>query len=251
MSQDKHLIISRDGYPMQIESVQTLNDAAQQALTSVAAVCGSNTILKGCENVQREGNMYVNDGIVCIDGKIYQFKGGLKTGGVTIITDKVDDIYDTGDGSAKQMLPVRAFTYATGSAIGSVNIPWTSFVSISDLKGLTALIPKIETVYDNRVIDSGTIRFRIQMADSSLPTWSMWSINLKENINNSDYVVMITHNSDTTRGGVINDFIDCKVYDKLENTFVIIAYPNAKTIQNTDGYSNWHQIDWCVIKKSK
>ncbi|MDM1366355.1 hypothetical protein HX017_15545 [Myroides marinus] len=186
MSQDNHLIIEKDGYPLQIESIQTLNDGVQQALTNIAAVCGSNTILKGCADEVREGVTYVTDGIMCIGGKIYQFRGGKKTGGVTIITTKVDDIYDTGDGSAKQMLPVRGFSYVTSSPEGSSNIAWSSFVKVSDLKGLSELIPKVDKMYGNRIIGSRVIAFSDYPPNGSASNF----VECDENIENANVILL-------------------------------------------------------------
>lgn len=191
MSQDRHLIIEKDGYPLQIESVQTLNDAAQQALTSIAAVCGSNTILRGCVDDIREGVTYVSDGIMCIDGRIFQFKGGKKTGGVTIITDKVEDIYDTGDGSAKQMLPVRGFSYVTNTPQGSVNIAWDSFIRVADLKGLSALVPKVNDMYQHQVLAKGVQQHTFHETVEGTVSGHI-RIDFDKALNTDDYIILIS-----------------------------------------------------------
>lgn len=190
MNQDRYLLIEHDGYPAQIETLQTLNDAAQQALTSVAAVCGSNTILKGCEFYPQLGVTYVTDGIMCIDGKIFQYKGGLKTQGVTVITEKVEDIYDTGDGSAKQMLPVRAFSYVTNSPQGVGSVLWDSFVRVADLVTISNIIndlkPKVDTVYQNKVIGKSKDTIRGLAPSGSVGFWVVCD----ENIENVDVIAM-------------------------------------------------------------
>ncbi|MCS4239510.1 hypothetical protein M2306_002051 [Myroides gitamensis] len=216
MSQDKHLIIEKDGYPLQIESVQTLNDASQQALTSIAAVCGSNTILQGCNDYLQNGITYISDGIVCIDGRIFQFKGGLKTGGVTIITDKVDDVYDTGDGSAKQMLPVRGFSYVTNSAQGSVNINWDSFVRVDDL---LTLQKKVDKMFKKRILFSETKR-NLSMPGGMFGEWLKLEIVFPQELPNDDYAISCNLSIDTM-DVLLPDSFKMNIMDRTNKGFKI------------------------------
>lgn len=233
MSQDKHLIIEKDGYPLQIESIQTLNDASQQALTSIAAVCGSNTILQGCSDYQQNGVTYISDGIVCIDGRIFQFKGGLKTGGVTIITDKVEDIYDTGDGSAKQMLPVRGFSYVTSTPQGSLNIPWSSFVRLSDLKLLTQ---QVDTMYNNRTLEAGKRAFTFNAGDILSKSYISFSKPIPDN-----YGILLSVYIDNNTGVLPGNFI-ANSYNKTSTQFGV----SIERISNQ--YPAKIEVHWIVYK---
>ncbi|GAQ15421.1 hypothetical protein MODO_3117 [Myroides odoratimimus] len=243
MSQDKHLIIEKDGYPLQIESIQTLNDGIQQSLTNIAAVCGSNTILKGCVDEVKEGVTYVSDGIMCIDGRIFQFKGGKKTGGVTIITDKVDDIYDTGDGSAKQMLPVRGFTYVTNTPQGSTNIAWNSFVRVADLKDLSALVPKVNDMYQHQILAKGyeTHSFA-DVVEGTVP--GHIRIDFDKELNTDDYILLISVESllDTYASNA-KHIIIVSSFDHKTTGF------RVKASRKEVGERTQFKVHWIVFKK--
>lgn len=249
MSQHKSLTIQSEGFPATIETWNVLNDSVQHALSVTANIIGSNAILKGCDQYVQGTETYVSDGLITIDKQIYSFKGGKKTQGVTLITEKTQAVYDTNSGNAKEMLPVYEFTYASNGGSGQSIIPWDSFVRVSDLKGLSELVPKVNSMWENKIIDSGTIKFDINI-DGNVP-WSVWNIELKEEYQNTDYIVLLNHFTDTNDGGIIDDFIRYKVYNKRSKSFMIIAYPNQYTKKKPDGYSYKHQIDWCVIKKNK
>ncbi|MDM1513603.1 hypothetical protein [Myroides odoratimimus] len=250
MSQDNHLIIEKDGYPLQIEGIQTLNDATQQALTNIAAVCGSNTILKGCADEVREGVTYVTDGIMCIGGKIYQFRGGKKTGGVTIITDKVSDIYDTGDGSAKQMLPVRGFSYVTSSPEGASNIAWSSFVRVSDLKtineelqtfkqGLNDIQTDVKELQDNRILKKG-----IRDADlTGTSDWTWFNVFMPDN-NEYDYTIsanIVIYKDDINE---IKSQYSLTVYNKYKGGFSLF-------VKRVSGPGDKISVDYLAVKHKK
>lgn len=249
MSQHKNLTIQSEGFPATIETWNVLNDSIQHALSVSAGIIGSNTILSGCNQYNQGNDTYVSDGVITVDKKVFSFKGGKKTTGVTVITEKTSAVYDTNSEAAKEMLPVYEFSYATNAGSGQSLIPWDAFVRVADLKGLSELVPKVDNVWENRIIDSGTIKFKIHI-DGYTP-WSVWSIELKEEYQNTDYIVLLNHFTDNNDGGTINDFINYKVYDKRIKSFMIIAYPNQDTMKKPDGYSYNHQIDWCVIKKGK
>lgn len=245
MSQDNHLIIEKDGYPLQIESIQTLNDGVQQALTNIAAVCGSNTILKGCADEVREGVTYVTDGIMCIGGKIYQFRGGKKTGGVTIITTKVDDIYDTGDGSAKQMLPVRGFSYVTSSPEGSSNIAWSSFVRVADLKQITSDLKEfrevqsdVNTLKKNEILAKGSFVFVMNKEDQSF-------VREFDNVVKEPYKVFY---SLVYAGGTLSP--EVKLPDVLcdAKTESWVQFSVKGTVPNTPIHMSY-TLDWFLLKE--
>ncbi|HEY4543615.1 MAG TPA: hypothetical protein VIG40_03130 [Tissierellaceae bacterium] len=247
MSQHKNLTIQSEGFPATIETWNVLNDSIQHALSVSAGIIGSNAILSGCNQYNQGNDTYVSDGVITVDKKVFSFKGGKKTTGVTVITEKTSAVYDTNSEAAKEMLPVYEFSYATNAGSGQSLIPWDSFVRVADLKGLNDLIPKVDNVWENRVIDSGTIKFNIHI-DGDV-NWSVWKIELKEE--HQDYLVLLNLSSDTSDVGQIIDFINYKVYDKKLKSFMIIACPTEHTMKKLDGYSYNHQIDWCVIKKGK
>lgn len=243
MSQHKSLTIQSEGFPATIETWNVLNDSVQHALGVTANIIGSNVILKGCDQYAQGNETYVTDGLITIDKQIYSFKGGKKTQGVTLIVEKTQAVYDTNSGNAKEMLPVYEFTYASNGGSGQSIIPWDSFVRVADLKELSALVPKVNDMYQHQILAKGyeTHSFA-DVVEGTVP--GHIRIDFDKELNTDDYILLISVESllDTYASNA-KHIIIVSSFDHKTTGF------RVKASRKEVGERTQFKVHWIVFKK--
>ncbi|MDH1602555.1 hypothetical protein [Empedobacter sp. GD03739] len=116
-----------EGFPLDV-NILDFGQKANQITQQLGEIIAPLAIIKGC--VQNGNN--VSDGIVCINGEMLPFKGGLKQDVVRIVETAENRVFE--NGSSKPVLITRYATFGAGADFGYA---WGQFH-----RGLT--IKKIE-----------------------------------------------------------------------------------------------------------
>lgn len=116
-----------EGFPLDV-NILDFGQKANQITQQLGEIIAPLAIIKGC--VQNGNN--VSDGIVCINGEMLPFKGGLKQDVVRIVETAENRVFE--NGSSKPVLITRYATFGAGADFG---YSWGQFH-----RGLT--IKKIE-----------------------------------------------------------------------------------------------------------
>lgn len=100
-----------EGFPLDV-NILDFGQKANQISQQLGEIIAPLAIIKGC--VQNGNN--VSDGIVCINGEMLPFKGGLKQGVVRIVETAENRVFE--NGNSKPVLITRYATFGAGADFG-------------------------------------------------------------------------------------------------------------------------------------
>lgn len=100
-----------EGFPLDV-NILDFGQKANQITQQLGEIIAPLAIIKGC--VQNGNN--VSDGIVCINGEMLPFKGGLKQDVVRIVETAENRVFE--NGSSKPVLITRYATFGAGADFG-------------------------------------------------------------------------------------------------------------------------------------
>ncbi len=113
------------GYRLETETFDKMQ-TAYELFNSLGEIIGKRAIIKGCEIV---GNR-VKDGVVYIDGELYNFKGGVKQSKV-IIRENVEKLaFENGE------IKDTFYTRWVEFGVGTNAINWTDLKRFNPFKGI-------------------------------------------------------------------------------------------------------------------
>jgi hypothetical protein len=113
---NKQNFIQSGGFPFQTETLDEMQKAFR-IFNAFGYIAGNFSIISGCEVT---GSL-VNDGIVFLNGEVFEFKGGQIGNDVIIVEEITAQEFE--DGNDKDVIYVRYVTFG----IGGVSYPWTNF----------------------------------------------------------------------------------------------------------------------------
>jgi len=119
------------GFPLETDTLHAMQ-VAYELFNGLGALAGNKSIIKGC--VTTGGS--TSDGIVYIDGEVYEFRGGTSQSTVRIIQEATSKEFENGD--VNEVHYTRYVTFASGSG----SIPWSEFTRANPILELQkALVP--------------------------------------------------------------------------------------------------------------
>ncbi|AUS04476.1 phage baseplate protein [Pseudotamlana carrageenivorans] len=117
------------GFPFETDTLHEMQ-AAYNIFNAFGALAGDKTIISGCAVT----GSTVSDGVVYLNGEVFNFVGGNEQATVRIIETPTSKVFE--DGSTKEVLKKRHVTFASG--VGAIN--WSEFTRLDSLKNINSRI---------------------------------------------------------------------------------------------------------------
>lgn len=130
---NKAIFQDTGGFPLETETLNNMQDA-YNIFNALGEMAGNKTIIKGCEVVGAE----VSDGLVYLDGELFEFRGAQAQAKVIIKQDIVSVPF--GNGDVKETYFNRYVTFGTGADA----ILWSEFKTLDPLLVLMNRIDVVE-----------------------------------------------------------------------------------------------------------
>ncbi len=135
-----------NGYPLNQASLDRMQEA-YSVFNALGAIVGEKSIISGC--VMAGSN--VSDGVVFVNGEVFEFKGGSLQTKVVIKEDVTNLVYK--NNNSYPAVKTRYVTFGTG--VGAMD--WVDFKRPIETKGIAALLLEINTALDAVVSKLQTI----------------------------------------------------------------------------------------------
>lgn len=117
------------GFPLETNTLDAMQ-TAYNLFNALGAIAGNKAIIKGCDTV----GSTVTDGVVYLDGEVYEFRGGNSQATVRVIEEAESKQFE--DGNTKDVHFTRYVTFASGAG----SIPWSDFKRANTLLELSSRI---------------------------------------------------------------------------------------------------------------
>jgi len=128
---NKQNFLQTGGFPLETDTLDAMQ-TAYALFNALGEIAGNKTIVKGCI----VAGTNTGDGVVYVDGELYEFVGGTTQSTVRIIQEATSKVFENGQTNETHYR--RYVTFATG--VGS--IPWADFTRINPLAQIQkALVP--------------------------------------------------------------------------------------------------------------
>lgn len=130
---NKHNFIQTGGFPLKAERLQEA-EKAYTIFNTLGEIAGNKAIISGCEVVGGT----TTDGIVYLNGELYEFRGGNTQSTVRIIQEPISRAFK--NGVIKEVYYERYVTFASGTG----SIPWEDFSRPFSLLSITERVTELE-----------------------------------------------------------------------------------------------------------
>lgn len=117
------------GYPLETDTLDEMQKA-YNIFNALGALAGDKTIISGC---MVTGDT-ISDGVVYLNGELYNFVGGTIQSTVRILETPLDKEFENGE--TKTVLIKKVVSFASGEG----SIPWEDFTRVENLKNLQSRI---------------------------------------------------------------------------------------------------------------
>ncbi|MGJ5643195.1 phage baseplate protein [Formosa sp. S-31] len=126
---NKQNFLQTGGFPLETDTLDAMQ-TAYGLFNALGAIAGDKAIIKGCDVVGGT----VTDGVVYVNGEVFEFKGGVAQSTVRIIEETTNKLFENGE--SKAVLYKRYVTFASGT--GAMN--WSDFKKAGSLLALAGRI---------------------------------------------------------------------------------------------------------------
>ena len=128
------------GFRMETETLHKMQES-YSIFNALGAILGKKVVISGC---RKQGN-YISDGVVFIDGEIFNFKGGAKQNTCIIRESSERITFENGESK------IAHFKRWVEFGVGTKSILWRDIKKLSDIESLSKRILHLENKPDKTV----------------------------------------------------------------------------------------------------
>lgn len=128
------------GFPLTTSVLNAVQNT-YKIFNATGELAGNYTIISGCEEV----NDNVSDGVIFVNGELFNFKGGIKTTNIVFVENKTKRTFE--DGTEKDVFFERFYQFGTGLN----SIAWSRFKRTPTLTDLETRLLNITNDLTNRI----------------------------------------------------------------------------------------------------